>query len=244
MVKRVLITGASSGIGRQLALDYQQAGWQVWGLGRNSERLQTLAQAGINPLQLDTRNSASLMRGTTTLPPLDLIIFNAGDCEYMDLNHGFDGELFARVMENNVLATGHALAAFLPKLQVGGRIAIMSSSVSWLALPKAQAYGASKAALDYLTNSLRLDLAAKGIGVSLIRPGFIKTPLSDKNDFAMPCLVSVESASQRIRQGLAAGHSQIAFPRRFIWPLRLLGALPSGLWLILSQYWFGKGAGG
>ncbi|MGY3871459.1 SDR family NAD(P)-dependent oxidoreductase [Aeromonas crassostreae] len=239
---RVLITGASSGIGRQLALDYRRAGWQVWGCGRDGERLQALADEGITPLQFDARDSAAMAEVAAGLPRLDLLILNAGNCEYMDLAEGFDGALFARVIETNLIATGHALAAFLPRLAAGSRLAIVSSSVSWLPLPRAEAYGASKAALDYLAATLRLDLAALGIGVTLIRPGFVQTPLTAKNDFPMPCLVTVEQASCAIMGGLAAGRHQIHFPRRFIWLLRLLGALPTGLWLRLGRTLTSKGS--
>ena len=241
MSRRVLITGASSGLGRQLALDYQQAGWQVWGCGRDAQRLEQLAQAGITPLAFDGRDGAAMRDIAAQLPPLDLLILNAGTCEYMTLEDGFDGELFARVIETNLVATGLALAAFLPLLGRGARLAIVSSSVSWLPLPKAEAYGASKAALDYLAATLRLDLQAKGVGVTLIRPGFVQTPLTAKNDFPMPCLVAVTEASRIIRAGLAAGDNQIHFPRRFIWLLRLLGALPVSLWLRLGRSLLSKG---
>ena len=242
MSGRVLITGATSGIGRQLALDYRRSGWQVWGCGRDGERLQALAHEGITPLQFDARDSAAMAEVAAGLPALDLLILNAGNCEYMDLAQGFDGALFARVIETNLVATGHALAAFLPRLAAGSRLAIVGSSVSWLPLPRAEAYGASKAALDYLAATLRLDLAALGIGVTLIRPGFVQTPLTAKNDFPMPCLVTVEQASRAILTGLAAGRHQIHFPRRFIWLLRLLGALPTGLWLRLGRTLISKGS--
>ncbi|MCX4071864.1 SDR family NAD(P)-dependent oxidoreductase [Aeromonas caviae] len=241
MSGRVLITGATSGIGRQLALDYRRAGWQVWGCGRDEVRLQALADLGITPLRFDARDSAAMAGVAASLPALDLLILNAGNCEYMDPAEGFDGVLFARVIETNLIATGNALAALLPRLGAGGRLAIVSSSVSWLPLPRAEAYGASKAALDYLANTLRLDLASKGIGVTLIRPGFVQTPLTDKNDFPMPCLATVEEASRAIMTGLAAGRHQIHFPRRFIWLLRLLGALPTGLWLRLGRTLVSKG---
>lgn len=238
---RVLITGATSGIGFQLALDYRRAGWQVWGCGRDGERLLALGRHGITPLQFDGRDASALSEAAAGLPQVDLVILNAGNCEYMDVTEGFDGALFARVIETNLVATGHALAAFLPLLGAGGRLAIVSSSVSWLPLPRAEAYGASKAALDYLADTLRLDLAGKGIGVTLIRPGFVQTPLTAKNDFPMPCLVTVEEASRAIMAGLTAGRHQIHFPRRFIWLLRLLGALPVGLWLRLGGTLVSKG---
>ena len=238
---RVLITGATSGIGFQLALDYRRAGWQVWGCGRDGERLLALGRHGITPLQFDGRDASAVSEAAASLPRVDLVILNAGNCEYMDVAEGFDGALFARVIETNLVATGHALAAFLPLLGAGGRLAIVSSSVSWLPLPRAEAYGASKAALDYLADTLRLDLAGKGIGVTLIRPGFVQTPLTAKNDFPMPCLVTVEQASRAIMDGLTAGRHQIHFPRRFIWLLRLLGALPTGLWLRLGRTLVSKG---
>lgn len=238
---RVLITGATSGIGFQLALDYRRAGWQVWGCGRDGERLLALGRHGITPLQFDGRDASAVSEAAASLPRVDLVILNAGNCEYMDVAEGFDGGLFARVIETNLVATGHALAAFLPLLGAGGRLAIVSSSVSWLPLPRAEAYGASKAALDYLADTLRLDLAGKGIGVTLIRPGFVQTPLTAKNDFPMPCLVTVEEASRAIMAGLTAGRHQIHFPRRFIWLLRLLGALPTGLWLRFGRTLVSKG---
>ena len=145
------------------------------------------------------------------------------------------------MIETNLIATGHALAAFLPLLGEGARLAIVSSSVSWLPLPRAEAYGASKAALDYLAATLRLDLKARGIAVTLIRPGFVQTPLTAKNDFPMPCLVPVEQASRVIMTGLAAGRHQIHFPSRFIWLLRALGALPVWLWLRLGSSLVSKG---
>ncbi|AKA18508.1 SDR family NAD(P)-dependent oxidoreductase [Aeromonas hydrophila] len=238
---RVLITGATSGIGFQLALDYRRAGWQVWGCGRDGERLLALGRHDITPLQFDGRDASAVSEAAAGLPRVDLVILNAGHCEYMDVAEGFDGALFARVIETNLISTGHALAAFLPLLGAGGRLAIVSSSVSWLPLPRAEAYGASKAALDYLADTLRLDLASKGIGVTLIRPGFVATPLTAKNDFPMPCLVTVEEASRAIMAGLTAGRHQIHFPRRFIWLLRLLGALPAGLWLRLGRTLVSKG---
>ena len=119
MSGRVLITGASSGLGRQLALDYRHAGWQVWGCGRDAQRLEQLAKAGITPLAFDVRDRAALAQIAAQLPPLDLLILNAGTCEYMTLDDGFDGELFARVIETNLIATGLALEAFLPLLGRG-----------------------------------------------------------------------------------------------------------------------------
>ncbi|MGY3904200.1 SDR family NAD(P)-dependent oxidoreductase [Aeromonas lusitana] len=236
MSGRVLITGASSGLGRELALGYQAAGWQVWGCGRDAGRLAELADAGVTALRFDARDGDATAAAAAGLPPLDLLILNAGGCEYIKDAHQFDGALFARIMDTNLVATGHTLAAFLPLLGKGSRLAIVSSAVSWLPLPQAEAYGASKAALDYLAATLRLDLRGAGIGVTLIRPGFIDTPLTARNHFPMPCLLPAETAAYLIMKGLAAGRQQIYFPFRFILLLRLLGALPVGLWLRLARH--------
>ncbi len=118
----------------------------------------------------------------------------------------------------------------MPLLARGSQLALMSSSVVMLPFPRAEAYGASKAGISYLAQSLRLDLAHKGIDVSEIRPGFVKTPLTDKNDFAMPMRISADKAANTIIQALAARRRLIAFPGRFIWLLTLLSWLPRS-WL-------------
>jgi len=235
-MKRVLITGASSGIGLQLARDYLAQGDAVWACGRDATRLAPLQALGATLLCFDGRDAAACQQAAEAVPALDLAILNAGTCEYIEDARAFDGALFARVIETNLIATGQVLAAFLPRLVRGGRLALVSSSVTWLPLPRAEAYGASKAALDYLAASLRLDLARQGIAVSLVRPGFVATPLTARNDFPMPGLLTVEQAARRIRQGLDRGQLEVQFPRRLIWPLRLLGALPSGLWLRLCRF--------
>jgi NAD(P)-dependent dehydrogenase (short-subunit alcohol dehydrogenase family) len=159
-----------------------------------------------------------------------LVILNAGGCEYIDDPLQFDSALFNRVIETNLQGTANCLAALLPRLNKGSRIAIVSSSVTFLPLTRAEAYGASKAALDYLARSLAIDLKPRGIEVSLIRPGFVDTPLTQLNDFPMPGRVSAEQASQAIRLGLQRGRAEITFPRLFIGVMRLLSWLPHSLW--------------
>lgn len=232
----ILITGASSGMGRQLALDYLAQGHRVWACGRDQQRLAELAAAGAEVLCFDARSIQECHAAAERVGPLDLLLLNAGTCEYLDDAQAFDGALFARVIEANLLATGYTLEALLPKVVAGGLLALMSSSVTWLPLPRAEAYGASKAAIDYLAGALRVDLAAQGIGVSLIRPGFVATPLTARNDFPMPALLTTAAASLAVRRGLARRQHEIHFPRRFIWPLRLLGALPTGVWLRLTRF--------
>ena len=233
-LKKVLITGATSGIGLQLAKDYQKQGWQVFGCGRNITALED--QHNIIPLQFDVTNKEQIHLTVETISPqehklqLDLVILNAGDCKYINDPIHFDDEIFEHVIKTNLISIGYCLSAFMPLIKANGRIAFMSSSASFLPLPRSEAYGASKAAIAYLADSLRIDLAKHGIHVSTIYPGFVKTPLTDKNDFPMPACIDVISASNIIRHQIAKGKNDIHFPKRLTLTLKFLSLFPSNLW--------------
>ena len=161
-------------------------------------------------------------------------LFNAGTCEYLDAQH-FDMALVERVFTPNLFGTLYGVEAALPLLRAArreglpARLAATSSASAYLPLPRAEAYGASKAAISYFLESLRLDLDQEGIDVSLIHPGFVKTPLTERNDFPMPMQVTAEQAADAIIEGLAKGRLDIHFPRRFTYIVKLLGILPPAL---------------
>jgi short-subunit dehydrogenase len=117
----------------------------------------------------------------------------------------------------------------LLKASLTPQLAIVSSMAHFFPFTRSEAYGASKAAVSYFVDSLRVDLAQSGISISLIEPGFVDTPLTQKNDFAMPFLVPVTQAASRIYTGLAKGNSRIRFPRRLSLLLKLLSLLPYDL---------------
>jgi short-subunit dehydrogenase len=135
-------------------------------------------------------------------------------------------------------ALGALLQYFLPKVKQGGQVVFVSSSATILPFPRSEAYGASKAGIDYLANSLRLDLVEHGIGVTLVHPGFVSTPLTDKNNFSMPFILTSEEAAIRMIKGIQQGKKYLHFPKRLTLILKIFSYLPSALWqaLILRKH--------
>ncbi|MTD26714.1 SDR family NAD(P)-dependent oxidoreductase [Erwinia sorbitola] len=234
-MKRVLITGASSGIGLQLARDYAADGWHVTACGRNPERLDELRQhyPQIEICLFDITDLAET-RAALSGKLADLAILCAGTCEYLD--HGIvEAEKVHRVMLTNFSGPVNCLDSLLPQMQPGSRVALVGSTASMVPLPRAEAYGASKAALAYFARSLAQDVKRQQIGITLVLPGFVDTPLTQRNDFAMPMIVDVVQASRYIRHGLAKGKAEIAFPPLFAFILRVTSRLPLVLQRLLTQ---------
>jgi short-subunit dehydrogenase len=163
-----------------------------------------------------------------------MVILNAGTCEYLEVAE-YNSDVIANNVTTNVIGTARCLDVALPALRATrakgkpATLVIVSSSAWWFPFGRAEGYGASKAALTYFAQSLRADLAAEGIRVVVVSPGFVKTPLTDRNDFPMPFIISAGDAARRIRTGLEKGRNEIAFPKRFTWSLKLLAALPQGV---------------
>ena len=233
---KIVITGATSGIGRQLAIDYAQQGHEVWAVGRNEDALTALQTMGLRTGRVDLTGREEALTWFAGLKTVDLAILNAGTCEYIDLP-AFDSSLVQRVMRANVESVAISLEAVLPLLRQSqqAHLAVVGSSAGYLPSPRAEAYGASKAAVNYMVESLRLDLHRENIAVSLICPGFVQTPLTDRNDFPMPFRISVAEASRYIRRGLAKKQAEIHFPRRINIKLKTFALLPRPLWS-----WLGK----
>lgn len=235
-MNQVLITGATSGIGEALVKQYQQANHRVFACGRNIQKLIELEQEKFaSTLVFDITQPVEVNKAAEQVDELDILLLNAGDCEYIEDAYQFDSELFSRIINTNLTSIGFVLSAFLPKLKRGGQLVFVSSSVTLLPLPRAEAYGASKAGIDYLANTLRLDLAKKNIGVTLVHPGFIKTPLTDKNTFAMPFIITAEEAAVRIVKGVSAKKSYLQFPKKLTYLLRLIALIPQSWWTFLIR---------
>lgn len=236
-MKTILITGASSGIGAATALLYAQNGFAVFAGGRNQERLDELSKQheNITTFSCDLTSKANIQNIALTFPSLDILLLNAGGCEYIDDAINFDGDLFARVITDNLISIGYCLDVWLKLIKPNGQLAITSSCASFLPLPRAEAYGASKAALNYLAKTLAIDLTPQQINVSVINPGFVETQLTNKNTFSMPCIITSDSAAQYIFKGLSRKRSEINFPKRFTYLLKLLALLPFFIWKSLAN---------
>ncbi|QBG37311.1 SDR family NAD(P)-dependent oxidoreductase [Litorilituus sediminis] len=227
--KTVMITGSSSGIGLALYHEYLSLGYQVIACGRDKEKLNQVNPEAVTKLAFDVTNPEAVLSAAQQVAELDILILNAGTCQYIDDAQHFNGQAFREVIETNLLAMGALLEGFLAKVVRGGQLALISSSATIIPFPRAQAYGASKAGLDYLANSLRVDLKSAGISVSLIHPGFVKTPLTDRNDFPMPFILTPKQAGKRIVQGLKQRKNYVHFPKRLTLLLKFLALFPQSL---------------
>lgn len=228
-----LITGASSGLGRAMALEFARNGWRVVALARSVPLLEELrAEHGnIEILPVDLTDRGQIAAATAELSArygrLDQLILNAGTCEYVEAQN-LNLAAFERTFHLNVLSVVACTQAWLPLLQrsAAPRLAIVSSLAHLFPFGRAEAYGASKAAISYFADSLRVDLADTPVQVSLIEPGFVDTPLTQKNDFPMPFLLSSADAAKRIYRALTSGKARLQFPLRLTLTLKLLNLLP------------------
>jgi short-subunit dehydrogenase len=238
---RVWITGASSGIGEALAARLARAGARVAVTARRRDRLEEMAAAWrrdgrdllVAPADVADRD-ALIAAGRSVEQAwggIDLAVFNAGFSRRLDWN-AFDARDFVEIYKVNVFGVMFGIEAVLPgMLQRGrGRIAAVASLAGYRGAPTLAGYGSSKAALIHAMDSLRFDLAPRGVGVTLINPGYVRTPLTATNKYWMPALMDVERAAEIITRGLERDRPEIHFPARFSWTLKFLRVLPFPLY--------------
>lgn len=239
--RRVWLVGASSGIGRATASQLHTLGAQVVVSARNQEALEGFVQQhpGARALALDVGQPDALRTATRALERelggLDLVMYCAGHYQAMRATR-FDLAEALRHQEVNYVGALKLLDAVLPMLKrqaasgQAAHLSLVASVAGYRGLPQSLAYGPTKAALINLAETLYLDLAPQGVGISLINPGFVRTQLTSANGFHMPALISPEAAAQAIIQGWAAGRFEIHFPKRFTLVMKALRLLPDGLY--------------
>jgi NADP-dependent 3-hydroxy acid dehydrogenase YdfG len=230
----IWITGASTGIGRALALRLAGEGRPVAISARSAGDLAEVARGQperLHPFPLDVTDRTAVRATVEAIVAkfgqIDLAVLNAGTHKPMSLDR-FSSDTLRSLIDINVMGVAYAIEAVVPAMLArrSGHIAVVSSVAGWRGLPTSAAYGATKAAMHNLVESLKFDADKAGIKLQLINPGFVKTPLTDKNPFPMPFLVTAEQAADRIAQGLKGDSFEITFPRRFTFQLKFLRMLP------------------
>jgi NAD(P)-dependent dehydrogenase (short-subunit alcohol dehydrogenase family) len=236
------VTGAGSGIGRGVAARLARDGWIVAASARSVDDLMSLAaeNANVRACPLDVTDvaavRAAVARIEAELGPIALAILNAGTYKPVQAR-GFTAAAFGANVDVNLMGTAKCLEAVMPPM-IGrrtGHIAVVSSLTGYVGLPTASGYGATKAALINMCQALEPELERDGVKMTVITPGFVDTPLTRKNDFPMPFMVSTDEAVERIVKGLDAGKFEIAFPLRMSLAIRLLASVPNGLRLALTR---------
>lgn len=239
--KTVWIVGASSGIGQATAAALHALGARVVVSARNAQSLAAFVEAhpGSRALALDvTQRQAVQARAAQLLAqgPLDCVVYCAGHYNAMRAD-ALDVADMLRHNDVNYIGALYLLDAVLPALLArgSGHLSLVGSVAGYRGLPNSLAYGPTKAALINLAETLYLDLHTKGLGVSIINPGFVQTPLTAGNDFAMPALLTPEQAAQAILRGWGQGAFEIHFPKRFTLWLKALRILPNRLFFQLVR---------
>jgi len=244
-MESVWITGGGTGIGRELALAYARRGAQVWISGRRAEVLaQVVAEAEalqgqVSAVALDVTDALACAEAWRQVRDaagkLNRIILNAGDHREMPAVE-FNQETVEHLINVNFYGVTRLIEQILPDLrEQGGQLAVVASLAGYRGLPLAAAYGASKAALINLTEALRVELEGGPVDLRLINPGFVRTPLTDRNQFEMPGLIDADEAAQRIVKGLDGSAFEIRFPTLFAATLRALSMLPYKLYFALIK---------
>lgn len=237
--QRVWIIGASTGIGASLADALVQRGAKVALSARRAEPLQQMAaRYGADKglaLPLDITKVETIAAAQEKIVAAwggyDLVIFMAGDYKAMRA-WNIDLAVARNMIDINLNGFLNGLSVVVPLLmkQAAGGVALVSSVAGYRGLPKSLIYGPTKAALINLAETLYLDLQPKGLGVYVINPGFVKTPLTDQNDFEMPHLITPEEAAASIIEGFEDGEFEIHFPKAFTRKLKFLRHLPYGMY--------------
>ena len=242
----VWLIGASTGIGRASAELLHNKGAKVIVSARNADALRAfvLQCPGGEAIALDATDRQALHAAVQQIVQhhgrIDHVMYCAGTYSAMRATT-FDLERALQHQQVNVVGALYTLDAMLPQLLaqaasgVGGHLSLMASVAGYRGLPQSLAYGPTKAALINLAETLYIDLAPRALGVSLVNPGFVRTPLTDQNQFHMPALLLPQEAAVALLRGWEKGQFEIHFPKRFTWWMKALRCLNNSLYFMLIQ---------
>ena len=241
--KVIWITGASSGIGKALSIKFAQEGWIVAASARREGLLQELNKINknIHSFPLDVTNPEQCKKVFENIikkfSDIEISIFGTGIHD-PNSEKKFNLEKIREIMEVNYFGTLNSINSVYDYYndKKSGQISVISSVAGYRGLPAAGAYCASKSALTSFTESLRFEMTRKNVRVSLVSPGFIKTPMTDQNDFPMPMIKSPEFAAEQIYIGLTKKKTfEIHFPKVFTYFLKFLSILPSSIYFKIVE---------
>lgn len=244
--RTVWLIGASSGIGEALVPQLVAQGAHIAISARNEAALHAISARCARPgapvlvKPLDATNRGAIERVANELHDawgrIDVLLYNAGTSSPVDVA-AFDVDAFERQIAVNYTGMVRAIGAVLPDMvrRRSGEIVGVGSLSAYGALPQNAAYGSTKAAMNYMLQSLRMDARHHGIGVTTVNPGFVRTAMTDGSPFPRSLMLTPEGAARRIVDGMRAGHAEIHFPRRMSLPLKLLTALPRPIYERLAR---------
>lgn len=239
--KTVWLIGASTGIGQATAAALHAKGAKVFVSARKMQQLQTFVaqHPGSVALPLDATDRAAVQVAAASVlsaGKLDCMVYCAGHYNAMRAD-AMDADDMLRHMQVNYTGALYALESVLPAMlkRGAGHISLVGSVAGYRGLPNSLAYGPTKAALINLAETLYLDLHPKGLGVSIVNPGFVETPLTAANKFAMPALLTPDQAASAMLRGWEQGDFEIHFPKRFTYGMKALQLLPNRLFFQLAK---------
>lgn len=243
----VWITGGSTGLGRASALEFARRGWRVAVTARSEDKLKSLEAEAAGMLGditaypgdvTDAARMAEVVLGIEEdLGEISTAVLNAGTFWSMTAED-FRAEVFRKTFDINVMGTANPVEQLIPRMirRGSGKIYVVASVSGYRGLPKAASYGFSKAGLINMAECLHTELKPHGVTFGVINPGFVDTPLTEKNDFPMPFLMPVDKAASALTDGVLDGKFEVYFPRLFVWILKLTRILPYGLYFPLIRW--------
>lgn len=243
---RVWITGASTGIGRSLVLRMATEAETVWASARSREALDDLAHEAraVVATPLDITDGDAVSAAVADMDAAggpDIAVLNAGAWKLTDVSD-LDLDAVRLGVEVNIIGTLQCAYALIPGMtQRGhGHIALVASVAGYRGLPRSIAYGPTKAALINAAETMRTELAPRGITVSVVNPGFVDTPMTEDNPFPMPQLISADDAAKAMVKGLRSGRFEVRFPWRFTTAMKLLRIAPNPVFFALMRRIMGQ----